>query len=230
MGVQALVTAAVPRLAEELTGLRDDGFDLTFTASLADAVRRVLAAPPDVVLALVDGASGAPEQCEVLRALGDFPLIVVWRDAPPAVAAACLDRGADAAISLPLPRRELVARVRAVLRRAAEQSHSTGRPRLTIGRLTIDLDARAVWVGDTEIELSPTEFQLLAVLAETPGRVVPNRELLTRVWGEAYADEVHYVRLYIGYLRAKLEEDPRRPKLILNQWGVGYRLAAEPAP
>jgi two-component system KDP operon response regulator KdpE len=225
MDVQLLVAAPTATDQAEVAGLRDDGFALTYTTSLAETVRRVLATPPDVVLAMVDGTAGAPEQCEVLRALGDFPLIVAWRQAPPAVAAACLDRGADAAVALPLPPRELGARVRAVLRRAAEQAPPASRPRVTAGDLTIDLDARAVWWRGAQIELSPTEFQLLAVLAETPGRVVTNRELLTRVWGDEYADEVHYVRLYIGYLRTKLEADPRNPTLILNQWGVGYRLA-----
>lgn len=179
------------------------------------------------MLTHIDATPGAAEQCEILRAVGDFPLIVTWRDALPAVAAACLDRGADAAIALPLPARELAARIRAVLRRADEQSPPAAQPRVTIGDLSIDLNARLVWMRGREIELSPTEFQVLAVLAETPGRVVTNPELLTRVWGEEYADEVHYVRLYIGYLRSKLEEDPRAPRLILNQWGVGYRLAAE---
>jgi two-component system KDP operon response regulator KdpE len=226
MAVKLLVAAASPNLPDDLAGLSDDGFELTHTSTLADAVRRVLSLPPDVVLTVVDGVAGAPEQCEVLRALGDFPLIVACHETSPAVAAACLDRGADAIITLPVPPRELAARVRAVLRRAAEQTPDSARPRTTIGPLTVDLDARAVWLNGKEVELSPTEFQMLAVLAETPGRVVTNRELLTRVWGEEYADEVHYVRLYIGYLRSKLEADPRNPTLILNQWGVGYRLTS----
>lgn len=80
------------------------------------------------------------------------------------------------------------------------------------------------------MDVTPIEFSILSVLAEQPGRVVTTRELLTRVWGPAYADDVHYIRLYIGYLRAKLENDPRHPRVILNQWGVGYRLAvSEPA-
>jgi two-component system KDP operon response regulator KdpE len=190
-------------------------------------VRQIVSATPDAVLTHLDAIPGAPEQCEVLRALGDFPLIVAWREAAPAVAAACLDRGADAAIALPLPARELAARIRTVLRRAGDHALPAGKPRTTIGDLAIDFGTRSVWLRGREVELSPTEFALLAVLAETPGRVVTNRELLTRVWGEEYADEVHYVRLYIGYLRAKLEDDPRAPRLILNQWGVGYRLVAE---
>jgi two-component system, OmpR family, KDP operon response regulator KdpE len=227
MDVHLLVCTPTPAAREDFAGLGIDGFSLTYTDTLADTVRHVVAAPPDAVLTHVDATPTAAEQCEILRALGDFPLIVTWHDAAPTVAAACLDRGADAAIALPLPTRELAARIRAVLRRAGEQSPPAVRPRVTSGDLSIDLDARTVSVRGREIELSPTEFQLLAVLAETPGRVVTNRELLTRIWGKEYADEVHYVRLYIGYLRSKLEEDPRAPRLILNQWGVGYRLVAE---
>jgi two-component system, OmpR family, KDP operon response regulator KdpE len=227
MDVHLLVCAPTPAAREDVAGLGIDGFSLTYTATLADTVRHVVTTPPDAVLTHIDANPAAAEQCEVLRALGDFPLIVTWRDAAPDVVAACLDRGADAAIALPRPARELGARIRSVLRRADEQSPPALRPRVTSGDLTIDLDARTVSVRGREIELSPTEFQLLAVLAETPGRVVTNRELLTRVWGEEYADEVHYVRLYVGYLRSKLEDDPRAPRLILNQWGVGYRLVAD---
>lgn len=226
MDVRLLVTAPPAADLPQADGLRKHGFALTYASSLADTVRSVLTTKPDAVLAILDDAVGAPGQCEVLRALGDFPLIVTSPDLPPDVATACLDRGADAAVTLP-PADELGARVRAVLRRAAVQQPAEARQRITAGDLAIDLEARLVWRRGAQVDLTPTEFQLLAVLAENPGRVVTNRELLTRVWGEEYADDVHYVRLYIGYLRTKLEDDPRQPRRIVTAWGVGYRLATE---
>lgn len=192
-------------------------------------MRNVISARPDVVFTILDGASGAVEHCEVLRALGDFPLIVGWEHAPRDLAADCLDRGADAAVPLPLSSEELVARVRAVLRRTMTPTPATGGTREVVDGLTINTDRREVRLHGSLVDLSPTEFQVLSVLAETPGKVVTNQELLTRVWGAEYADEVHYVRLYIGYLRNKLEADPHQPALLLNQWGVGYRLATPEA-
>src|SRR5207248_9882003 len=104
-----------------------------------------------------------------------------------------------------------------------------GATQITIGDLTMDPGTRSVRLRGKEISLSPTEYQVLALLAERPGQIMTNHELLTRVWSEEYTDDLHYVRLYIGYLRAKLERDPRHPELILTQWSVGYRLAMERA-
>lgn len=201
---------------------------MTQASSLADAVRCAVGRTPDAAIAFVEDA-GAVQVCEVIRAVGDFPLIVLWQADRPGVVADCLDHGADAAVALPLPAQELAARVRAVMRRAAEHAPPSGAARVTAGALEIDPGARRVWWRGAPVDLTPTEFRLLIVLAETPGRVVTNRELLTRVWGPEYADDVHYVRLYVGYLRTKLGDDPHHPRIILNQWGVGYRLC-EPEP
>jgi two-component system KDP operon response regulator KdpE len=230
MAVQLLVAAVAPVEPNYLTALGAEGFTVERAGSLPEAVRRVLAQPPDAALVIVDDGDAA-EMCEVLRALGDFPLVVTWPALPPGVEAACLDLGADAAAQLPPSPRELAARVRAVLRRVARQRTLTARRQIVAGDLVLDLDAHQAWRRGVAIDLTPTEFQVLAVLAEHAGRVVTNRELLSRVWGPEYTDDVHYVRLYIGYLRDKLEDDPHYPRLLVNQWGVGYRLVtAEPAP
>ena len=226
MVTQLLVAAPTPVDQHYAAALRDSGFALTYAGSLAETVRHVVAGAADGVLALVDDG-GAPQLCEVLRALGDLPLMVAGHDLSPETAAECLDRGADAAAMLPLSAQELSARLLAVLRRSGSQPASEAPAQITAGSLIIDTDTRQVHWRGRRVDLTPTEFHVLSVLAEKPGRVVTNGELLTRVWGPEYADDVHYVRLYIGYLRGKLEEDPHRPEVIRNQWGVGYRLSIE---
>ena len=226
MVTQLLVAASGPVDHSYTAALHASGFAVTYAGSLAEAVRHMVADAPDGVLALVDDA-GAAQLTEVLRAIADIPLMVAGHDLSPAVAATCLDLGADATATLPLPAPELGARLRAVLRRGSAGSAVDAGWQISAGDLVIDTDMRQVQWRGGRVELTHTEFQILSVLAAKPGRVVTNRELLTRVWGEEYADDVHYVRLYIGYLRNKLEDDPRQPQTILNQWGVGYRLAAE---
>jgi two-component system, OmpR family, KDP operon response regulator KdpE len=204
--------------------LRAGGLQSTCVGSVGEAVRHVMRESPDAVLAMLPDAA-APDLCEVLRALGPYPLIVAGKDLREDVAAACLDRGGDAVIMLPMAADELAGRVRAVCRRAADEAGFSSVTRVAGVDLTIDANNHLVWYRGKRMELSPTEFRLLSILAESRGGVVTNQELLTRVWGEDYVDDLQYVRLYIGYLRAKFEEDIRNPKLILTQWGVGYRLA-----
>lgn len=225
-GVRLLVIALARAARVDAAELQRSGFTLEYADSLGEAVRRVVADPPDAILALAD-VSSALSLCEVLRALGPHPLIVAVSNLAPDLATACLDEGADAAVALPLPSSELAARLRAVWHRAVRERQMAPSARIAVGDLVIDRAERTVFRCGEPIELSPTEFEVLTVLAENSGRVVTNRELLTTVWNEACADDIHYVRLYIGYLRSKLEDDPRRPQLILTQWGVGYRLATE---
>lgn len=216
--IYAPSAAARTHLAARLTG----EYVLTCYASLVETVRRAVTAPRPVgVLAVLDHAADPAQECELLRALGDFALITVWQRLDPARAAACLDRGADGALALDAP--ELARRVQAIVQRAAPEEHEPAV--LVAGELVVDQRTHTVHWRGRPLDVTPIEFDILAVLAEQPGRVVATRELLTRVWGPEYADDVHYIRLYIGYLRAKLEDDPRHPRVILNQWGVGYRLA-----
>jgi two-component system KDP operon response regulator KdpE len=214
--------AARTRLAARL----GEDIPVTFCTSLVETIRQAVSVPPRAVLAVLDEVEDPPRECELLRALGDFALITLWQRLDPRRAAACLDRGADGALTLDAP--EFSRRVEAILRRVHRDETAPGL--LVTGDLVVDRRAHlARWRG-RPLDLTPIEFAILSVLAEQPGRVVSTHELLTRVWGPAYVDDVHYIRLYIGYLRAKLEDDPRHPRVILNQWGVGYRLAvSEPA-
>jgi two-component system KDP operon response regulator KdpE len=141
-----------------------------------------------------------------------------------------LHAGADDYFVLPMSPGELGARLIAILRRSdGRVPDRAGEREICIGDLTISLDERRVCRRGQAIDLSPTEFRLLVVLAQQSGRPVSHSNLLFSVWGPKCLDSRNYLRLYIRYLRSKLEDDPDDPQIILNEWGVGYRFQANPA-
>ncbi len=134
-----------------------------------------------------------------------------------------LDSGADDYLTKPFGMGELLARIRSALRRAARPE---GEPVVRIGDLSVDLARRLVTMADREIHLTPTEYALLKALAAQAGRVLTQRQLLRAVWGPGYENEGQYLRVFVGHLRQKLEPDPARPRYILTEPAVGYRLAS----
>ena len=163
---------------------------------------------------------------EVLRRLREWtstPVIMLSvRDADRDKVAA-LDAGADDYLTKPFSVDELLARLRVA------QRHAQPGPLAAVfaqGDVTVDLSRRHVTKGDREVKLTPTEYALLRLLIQHAGRVLTHRQILKEVWGPEYTDETHYLRVYFGQLRQKLEDDPARPRLILTEPGVGYRLAA----
>ena len=132
-----------------------------------------------------------------------------------------LDAGADDYVTKPFSVGELMARMRVSLRRAAS---SEDEPVITCGDLVVDLVQRRVTVADREVKLTPTEYELIKILAQHRGRVLTHKQLLKAVWGTAYNEDTHYIRVYIGQLRRKIEANPTQPCHIITESGVGYRL------
>ena len=168
------------------------------------------------------------ELCRRLRTVTDAPIIVLDSDAHEAAIVRALESGADEYLAKPVRPRELAARLRALSRRAGFLRDAATDGHLVLGELEVDLDQRRVRKRGQTIDLSPIEFRLLACLLRERGRVVSHRKLMAQVWGPEYVDCRHYLRLYIRYLRSKLEDDPSDPKMILSEWGVGYRLEPDP--
>jgi len=165
------------------------------------------------------------EICRSLREMSpNVPILILTVLKEKANVVRGLALGADEFVAKPFRPGELVARIQALLRRADMTKASSNRTSFyDDGNLAIDFERQQVYLQGQPVNLSPTEFRLLACLVRNAGRVVPHKTLLTRVWGPEYADETHYVKLYIRYLRQKIEECPRRPKYVLTEWGVGYR-------
>jgi len=165
------------------------------------------------------------EICRSLREMSpNVPILILTVLKEKANVVRGLALGADEFVAKPFRPGELVARIQALLRRADMTKASSNRTSFyDDGNLAIDFERQQVYLQGQPVNLSPTEFRLLACLVRNAGRVVPHKTLLTRVWGPEYADEIHYVKLYIRYLRQKIEECPRRPKYVLTEWGVGYR-------
>jgi DNA-binding response OmpR family regulator len=186
-----------------------------------DAVRTQL---PDVIL--LDVMMPELDGFETLRMLREFstiPVIMLTAKGEEDDKVVGLELGADDYVTKPFGPRELSSRVRAVLRRA-EMPSTPEKALLRIDdRLSVDFNRREVIVNGEHIKLRPTEYRLLYHLIENAGWTVPHEQLLAKVWGYEYRDETHYVRLYVNYLREKIEEDPSNPKYIQTERGVGYR-------
>ncbi len=160
-----------------------------------------------------------------LRRRLSTPILVLSARTQEAQKIAALDAGADDYLTKPFGVGELLARVRAMLRRAG--TGPAVAPRLQVGTLEFDRDAHELRVAGEPVRLTPLEFRLFERLARSPGRVVTHRQLLADVWGSEQVDQLHYLRIYMGHLRAKIERDPAEPRWLLTELGVGYRLADE---
>lgn len=159
-----------------------------------------------------------------IREWSQVPIIVVSARGREEDKVAALDAGADDYLTKPFGINELLARIRAALRRSVPGSAGPGVSLLTIGPLTVDFARREVMVDGRAVHLTPIEYRLLVLLARNAGKVLTHRQILKDVWGLAYAGETQYLRVFMAQLRRKIEQDPARPKLLTTEPGVGYRM------
>jgi two-component system KDP operon response regulator KdpE len=212
-------------LRATLTG---QGYRLFETTTGSDGLVEVASRQPDVVV--VDLGLPDMDGLEVIRRLREWsavPVIVLSARGQERDKVTALDAGADDYVSKPFSAGELLARIRVALRHAVGASREGGDATFKIGELQVDLLHRRVLVGAREIHLTPIEYKLLTALVKHAGKVVTHQHLLREVWGPSHTDQGHYVRVYMAHLRHKLEAEPARPRYLLTEPGVGYRLVTE---
>jgi two-component system KDP operon response regulator KdpE len=180
-------------------------------------------APTVVILDLGLPDMDGVDVCRRIREWSDMPIIVLTAEGADDRKVSALDAGADDYVTKPFSMPELLARVRVALRHHRRVAAGSDASLLEVGDLVVDLGDHAVRIGDTRVDLTPKEFDFLALLARHPGRVLTHRTILQDVWGPEYGTETQYLRVYASQLRKKLDDDPARPRLITEP-GVGYRL------
>jgi two-component system, OmpR family, KDP operon response regulator KdpE len=201
--------------------LRAAGYGVDTAATAAEALMKAGMRPPAAIILdvlLPDGRG--TDVCRELRAWYQAPIVVLSAVGEEKEKVDALDAGADDYITKPFSGEELLARLRAVLRRAAPSPERV----IEIGGLVIDLEKRLVTIDDRPVALTPIEYDLLRVLAQNEGKLLTHPMLLRDVWGPAFQEESNYLHVHISHLRRKIEPDPARPRYLLNQPGVGYRI------
>ncbi|HCU57665.1 MAG TPA: DNA-binding response regulator [Anaerolineaceae bacterium] len=204
--------------------LEQDGFEVIEAFNGTDALNRLRDSLPDLILldVMMPDIDGF-EVLRTIREISQVPVIMLTAKGEEDDKVKGLELGADDYVTKPFSPRELVSRVKAVLRRGATFEEDEEGVIDVDDRLKIDFGRREVWVDGKLIKLRPTEYRLLYHLVRNAGWVLTHDQILTKVWGYEYRDEPHYVRLYINYLRKKIEKDPADPSYILTERGVGYR-------
>lgn len=210
------------RLVREV--LTATGYAVMSTGSGENAVEMTALEKPDLILLdiVLSGVMDGYEVARRVREFSDVPIIMLTAKARESDLLHGFDVGADDYLTKPFSSKELLVRVRAVLKRARRETFAE--TEIVCGELQIDLARRQVTVGGRRIQLTPTEYNLLLQLAQHCNQVLLHEQLLSAVWGAEYRDDIDYLRAYIRYLRQKLEPDPARPKMIVTSQGVGYML------
>jgi len=207
--------------------LESHGYRMQEAETAASALRIAAAEPPDAVI--LDLGLPDADGLDVIRRLREWssvPIIVLSARGREADKIAALDGGADDYLTKPFGAGELLARLRVALRHAARSTQAE-EAIFEVGGLKVDQGARRVFVDEEEVHLTPTEYRLLTTLVRHVGKVVTHRQLLKEVWGPDSVEENQYLRVYLGQLRRKIERDATRPRYLLTEAGIGYRLADE---
>jgi two-component system KDP operon response regulator KdpE len=201
--------------------LQAAGYATDTAATAHEAVAKAAMRPPEAVildLLLPDGSG--TDVCRELRRWSTVPILVLSAVGEEKEKIDALDAGADDYVTKPFSGDELLARLRAALRRAKGK----GEPVIELGALAVDLEKRIVTMDGRPVALTPIEYDLLRLLAENEGKLLTHPTILREIWGPAYKEESNYLHVYVSHLRRKIEPDPARPRYLLNQPGVGYRL------
>lgn len=205
--------------------LSTKGYKLLETAQGKEGLVLAATEKPDLIildlgLPDMDGLDFTKE----LREWSHIPIIVLSARGQEQDKISALDCGADDYLTKPFGQGELLARIRVALRHAEQSTPSGAEPSYTFGAIHVDLAKRQVYKNDEELHLTPIEYKLLTLLIKHAGKVITHKQLLKEIWGQAYSEEHHYLRVYMGQLRHKLENNPARPEFLTTEPGVGYRL------
>lgn len=207
--------------------LESVGYRVIAATDGASAIKLVEAEEPDLVILdiLLPGLDGF-EVCKRIREFSMVPIIMLTAMAEEGDKVKGLELGADDYLTKPFGAEELLARVKALLRRAKPSEEGRQQATFSAGDLSIDFAQHKVMLQGQEVALSPTEYRLLYCLATNANRIMLHEDLLQRIWGQEYRNETEYLRVYIRYLRQKIEQDPAHPQYILSKPGIGYMLAS----
>lgn len=221
-----LVIEDEPQMQKFLrTALASEGYRTLEAETGAEGLVLARTHNPDLVL--LDLGLPDVDGIEVTKSLREWsskPILVISARGQENDKISALDLGADDYLTKPFGTGELMARIRVALRHTTRSGEARVEPVVEVGELRIDLDKRQVFSGTTEVHLTPNEYKLFAYLMKNAGKVLTHRQLLKEVWGQAYASQTHYLRVYMVQLRHKLEGDPARPRYLVTEPGVGYRL------
>ena len=221
-----LVIEDEPQLRRFLRAtLPANGYRLIEAATAQDGLMQAARRQPELII--LDLGLPDLDGLDVTRQLREWttvPILVLSARDQEADKIAALDAGADDYVTKPFGMGELLARMRVALRHARRTAHEPEAPVFAVGELRLDLVQRCVSVGGQEVHLTPLEYRLLTTLVRHVGKVVTHRQLLNEVWGPGHVRATHYLRVYMGQLRHKLEANPARPRYLLTEPGVGYRL------
>jgi two-component system, OmpR family, KDP operon response regulator KdpE len=228
-GMLVLLVEDEPQMRRVLrVALTSHGYRLLEADSGAAGLAAATAHAPEVIL--LDLGLPDMDGVEVTRRLREWtrtPVIVISARGQERDKVAALDAGADDYLTKPFGVPELLARIRVARRHREAAADAPEEPAFAVGGLRVDIASRQVFSGGEEKHLTPTEYRLLLTLVRHAGRVVTHRQLLAEAWGEAYGAQTQYLRVYMGQLRHKLEPDPARPRYLVTEPGVGYRLRVD---
>lgn len=226
MSMKVLVVDDEPQIRKLLqVSLTAYGYQVEVASDGQTALMKASTGKPDLLiidlgLPDIDGKMVVKK----IREWSGAPIIVLTARDQEQEKIAALDLGADDYVTKPFSTGELMARMRVCLRRVTAKGED---PIIRCGNLAVDLAKHQVSVGERIIKLTPTEFSLVKILAQNTGRVITHQQLLKAVWGNQYSNDTHYIRVYIGQIRRKIEENPTQPQYILTESGIGYRMAGE---